>query len=200
MDRPSTGLVRLNLETRAYHAAADSCWLDLLARGITRGDYIDRLVTTYGFEAALEAALAYTPGLKACVDLRQRSRAGLIAKDLLSLGLRATEVAALPQSAIAPFGGPIEAFGWLYASERVTLLHERVRQHLLVWLPSIDAHAYLTAYDGVVNARWSELGHAIDRTACRGAEIDEMIAAAKVALGHLAEWISRAHTRSRRTG
>src|SRR5438874_11352487 len=74
--QPSTGLLRLNLETRAFHDAADEGWLRLLQPSVTRADYVRRLATTYGFEGPLEAAFAYTPNLKLFVDLRQRSRAG----------------------------------------------------------------------------------------------------------------------------
>jgi heme oxygenase len=193
VDQASTGLLRLNLETRAHHSAADESWLGLLHPSVTRSDYMRRLVTTYGFEGPLEAALAYTPNLKLFVDLRQRSRAGLIAKDLLALGVRAAEISTLPQCLIAPFAGPIEALGWLYVAERVTLLHDRVRRHLLTRIPDVqDMCAYLSAYDGVVNARWNELGHAIDRAIRTEQHTDDLISAAKCAFRRMSEWSDHA--------
>lgn len=144
---------------------------------------------TYGFEAPLEAALAYTPRLKALVDLRQRSRAGFIAADLLELGLRAHEVSTLPQCLIAPFSGPIEALGWMYVAERATLMHERVRRHLLARLPETHrACTYLAAYDGVVNARWNALGHAIDRAVTTEPALDDLIAAGRAAFRRMIDW------------
>ena len=198
MDQASTGLFRLNLETRAFHDGAAEGWLGLLRSSVTRSDYVARLVTTYGFEAPLEAAFAYTPSLKLFVDLRQRSRAGLIAQDLLALGLRAGELSSLPQCLIAPFSGPIEALGWLYVSERTTLLHERVRNHLLERLP--DAHeacAYLRSYEGVVNARWNQLGHAIDHAVRTEPHTNDLIATAKAAFRLMADWSSRTNAFAR---
>ena len=136
VDQASTAVMRLNLETRSFHDAADEGWLALLARDVTRSDYQRQLVTVYGFEGPLEAAFAYTPNLKLFVDLRQRSRAGLIAKDLLALGLRANAIATIPQCLLAPFSGPVEALGWMYVAERATLLHERARRHLVARSPT----------------------------------------------------------------
>lgn len=192
VDQASTGLLRLNLETRAFHDAADEAWLRLLQPSVSRADYMRQLVTAYGFEAPLEAAFAYTPNLKLFVDLRQRSRAGLLAQDLLALGLRANEVSQLPQCMIAPFTSPLEAMGWLYVTERSTLLHERVRTHLQGRIPGVThALAYLRAYEGMVNARWNELGHAIDRAVRTEPHLHDLIASAKAAFRHFTQWSQR---------
>lgn len=197
MNQASTALLRLNTETRSFHDAADNGWAQLLRTNVSRSEYMRLLVTTYGFEAPLEAAFAYTPRLKLFVDLRQRSRAGLIAKDLLALGLKANEISQLPQCSLAPFSGPIEALGWMYVTERATLLHERVRRHLLVRLG--DAHdvcSYVSAYDGVVNARWNEFGHALDR-AVGSEHLDDLITAARSAFRQLIDWSDHARAFSR---
>jgi heme oxygenase len=194
VDQASTALLRLNLETRSFHDAADEGWTALLATTVSRPEYMRRLITTYGFEAPLEAAFAYTPNLKSFIDLRQRSRVGLIAKDLLALGLKANEISELPQCLLAPFSGPVEALGWMYVIERATLLHERVRRHLRARLP--DAHdvcAYVSAYEGVVNARWNELGRALDR-GVSSAHIADLLSAAQSAFRCLIDWSD--HTRS----
>src|SRR5213078_800486 len=131
---------------------------------ISIAHYTRQLVTIYGFEGPLEAALAYTPNLKLVIDLRRRSRAGLLAQDLLALGIKAAGIANLPQCLpIAPFSSIIEALGWMYVSERATLGHDAVAKHVRSHLPdAADASAYLTAYAGVANARWNELGHLLD--------------------------------------
>jgi heme oxygenase len=198
VDQASTALMRLNLETRSFHSDADEGWLALLRPQSTRSDYMHRLVTVYGFEAPLEAACAYTPNLKLFIDLRQRSRAGLIARDLLALELRANELSGLPQCLLAPFSGPIEAIGWLYVTERATLLHERVRAHLLAQLPDVnDAVAYVSAYEGVANARWNELGHAMDRAIRSQAHMDDVIAAAKAGFRRVIDWSGHRHAYAR---
>ena len=189
---PGRALRRLNLETRAHHSAADAGWVRLLAPDVTCQQYVAQLVTTYGFQAPLEAALAYTPNLKLLVDLRQRSRAGLLAQDLLELGVKAAGLANLPQCLpIAPFTAPIEALGWLYVVERGALVHEPVAHHLRSRLPEVkDACAYLTAYEGVAQARWVELAEILDRTARSERLLDDMIAAAHAAFRCLAAWSS----------
>src|SRR3569623_276038 len=182
VDQASTAVMRLNLETRSFHSAADEGWLALLSRDVTRSDYLRQLVTVYGFEGPLEAAFAYTPNLKLFVDLRQRSRAGLIAKDLLALGLRANAIATIPQCLLAPFSGPVEALGWMYVAERATLLHERVRRHLVAtFSDGPDICAYIGAYQGAGGARWIELGHTLDRAVRSEARMDDVIAAARFA-------------------
>ncbi len=192
MDLPSPALVRLNLETRAFHAAADEGWLSLLGADATRWDYVRQLLSTYGFEAPLEAALAYTPGLKRLLDLRERTRAGLIAQDLLALGMTASELAQLPQCfPIAPFSGPIEALGWLYVTERATLLHDSIRRAIAARIPDTSrACAYLAAYDGLTNARWQELGHVLDRAAPTSRALGDLVNAASAGFRCLLAWRS----------
>ena len=190
MDLLSPALLRLNLETRAFHASADEGWLSLLGADASRWDYVRQLIATYGFEAPVEAALAYTPGLKQAIDLRGRSRAGLLAQDLLALGLSASELARLPQCfPIAPFSGVVEALGWLYVAERATLLHDSIRRAIAKRIPDV-AHAcsYLSAYEGVANARWLELGHVLDRAAPDARATNELVTAACAGFRCLLAW------------
>ena len=190
VEQASNTLLRLNLETRAYHALADENWLALLREGITRLEYTRCLASIYGFEAPLEAALAYTPNLKLVIDLRGRFRAGLIVQDLLALGLRAGEITDLPQCLpMAPFRSPIEALGWIYVVERSTLLHDPVRRHIAGRLPEVGvASAYLSAYGGVAGARWSELGHILDRAAPTDDMVHDLVIAAHAGFRALIAW------------
>lgn len=190
MDLPSQALLRLNLETRAFHASADEGWLSLLAAEASRWDYVRQLVATHGFEAPLEAAFAYTPGLKQLVDLRERSRAGLLAQDLLALGLTASEITRLPQCfPIAPFSGAVEALGWLYVSERATLLHESIHRVIATRIPeAAPACSYLSAYSGIANARWQELGRVLDRAAPDARSLNDLVAAASAGFRCLLAW------------
>src|SRR5687768_7558155 len=125
----SDALLRLDLETRSVQSAAERTWVRVISdEPASEHDYTRALVRIYGFEAPLEAALAYTPNFEALVDMVGRYRSGLIAQDLLTLGLTPAQVAAIPQCMIAPFAGVTEALGWLYVHERATLCHERVRR------------------------------------------------------------------------
>ncbi|HSD89652.1 MAG TPA: biliverdin-producing heme oxygenase [Kofleriaceae bacterium] len=201
MDSIAGTLLRLNIETQSHHAAADQLWAPLLTKDVTRWDYVSRLATVYGFEAPLESALAYTPNLHLVLDLRPRIRAGHIAQDLIVLGLRASEVAELPQCfPMAPFGSPLEALGWLYVSERTTLQHEAVRRNVVDRIPGVaHATAYLSVYDGICGARWHELGIVLDRAVRTERAVDEVIAGAHAAFRCLATW-SRARPQSQARG
>jgi heme oxygenase len=186
----STMLMRLNVETRVYHAAADAPLLELVRPDVRRLDYMHLLVRMYGFEAALEGACAYTPRLSLFLDLRIRARSGLIARDLITLGLAPVDVAALAHCpALATFHDAPEALGWMYVTERATLLHDGVRRNLVARLPSVDtACNYLAASSGRIAQRWNELGVAADRLAPHG---DRMVAAARHAFLALREWFAR---------
>jgi len=190
----SKTLVRLNVETRCFHAAADAPWLDLVAPGrtVTQLDYVAQLVLAYGFDAPLEAALAYTPHLEAFVDLHPRFRCGLLAQDLLALGLSPGQVAALRQCMIAPFASVAEALGWLYVHERSTLLHEGVACELESQHPVlVRATSALRAHEGRVGGLWDDFGQALDRVARTSHIEDRVVAAALDAFRTLRVWQRR---------
>jgi heme oxygenase len=170
-------LVRLDVETRAFHAEADGPWLVLVGanQAPTRVDYIDHLSRCYGFDASLEAALAYTPHVTAFVDLQPRFRAGYIAEDLLNLGVSPSAIAELSHAMIAPFASISEALGWLYVHQRSTLLHASLRVQLLERLPELAfATSYLRRNEGRRNLLWDELGEALDKVA-RTPQIEDRI-------------------------
>lgn len=182
MRQLSKTVVRLNIETRAFHAEADRPWLELRAYNATslRHAYIDHLATCYGFDASLEAALAYTPHLPSLIDLHPRFRAGYIAEDLLDLGVSPADIASVPQAMIAPFASVAEAYGWLFVHQRSTLLHEGALAQLLEALPELAfATSYLRRNAGRVGMLWHELGQAID-TAARSEPVEERIVTAAI--------------------
>lgn len=155
-----TMLARLDVETRPYHASADGLWRDLMEGSATPATYMHHLVRVYGFEAPLEAALAYTPELPSVIDIRGRVRSGLIVRDLLDLGISAAKIAELPQAMIAPFGSVAEALGWMYVSERASILHEPVRRYLVARFPQL---AGATCFLGAAGeARWNEFADALE--------------------------------------
>jgi heme oxygenase (biliverdin-IX-beta and delta-forming) len=183
-------LMCLNVETRVHHAAADEPLLELVRPDVRRLDYMHLLVRMYGFEAALEGACAYTPRLHGLLDLRVRTRSGLIVRDLLALGLAHGDLSRLAHCpALTTFHDAPEAIGWMYVTERATLLHDGVRRNLLARLPGVaDACAYFSASTGSVGERWNELGIAVDRISPQG---DRIVAAAHEAFACLRGWLSR---------
>jgi heme oxygenase len=188
MQRLSRTLIHLNVATREHHGAADAPWLDLMVPAVERHAYMRQLIHVYSFEAPLEAAFHYTPGLATLVDLRVRKRAGLIVRDLMHLGLGPARIAGLDQR-FATFSSPAEALGWMYVVERATLLHNAVRRYLLQHLPDVtSAWSYLAAYDGVAAARWSDLGSALDAIASEPDVKRQILRAARKGFVALHEW------------
>jgi len=188
MQRLSRTVIRLNMATRSHHAEADAPWLDLMAPGVSKDDYLQQLRRVYGFEAPLEAAFRYTPGLAALVDLRSCTRSGLIAQDLIRLGMSASRLAELPQCFIT-FSSQAEALGWMYVTERSTLLHAGVRRYLLQHVPDLaDATSYLSAYDGMTGQRWSELGSALDAIPQAPAMTQHILHAANAGFRAMRRW------------
>jgi heme oxygenase len=195
----SKTLVRLNVDTRAFHAEADGPWLDLVvaSRAPNRHDYIQHLISCYGFDAPLEAALAYTPHVSSFIDLHPRFRAGFIAEDLLNLGVPPSAIAGIEQAMIAPFASVAEALGWLYVHQRSTLLHETVRAELLERLPELAfATTYLRRNAGRIGIHWDELGAAMDKIA-RTEHIENRVIAAAIEASRAAVHWYRRHSELR---
>jgi len=192
---PPNLLMQLNLATQSYHLDADAPWLDLIGPGRTVSTYMRRLVRSYGFEAPVEAALAYTPHVASLVDLRNRARSGLIAQDLLALGLVPHQIATLDECPITPFASVSEALGWLYVNERATLIHDVIRKRLTFHHPEIaNATHYLGAYEGVVGTRWQELGDILERVARNDRIADQITTAAVAAFQQQIAWQRQTYT------
>jgi heme oxygenase len=191
--------MRLNIATRHSHAEVDEPWLDLLHPSVSRADYLNLLVRMYGFVGPFEGACKYTPDLDR-IPLIHHTRAGLIAQDLLALGLTPGQIANLPQChSITTYRGVGEALGWLYVVERTTLLHDGVHRHLQLHLPEVgEAFSYLSAYDGRVGEHWTTFGRLLDRIATKPEDANEIVHAAQAAFETLKDWFHtmRSHAKS----
>jgi heme oxygenase len=193
MQPASTMLNRLDVETRDQHAVADGHWLDLMASGVTRQTYRSHLMKLYGFEAAVESGLAYTPHL--ITDRRERTRSGLIVQDLLALGITPGRITALPQcTSITPFDDPAEALGWKYVIERPTQLHSAIKRNVVSRVPDVaNACAYLSSCDGIAAARWQQFGALLDEVAKRPGAAERIISSARAAFATMNDWFRREH-------
>ncbi len=192
MPQMSWMVERLNVETRAFHPDAETDFDLLFEAETSPAQYLVFLMRAYGFEAPLEATLATTPNLDLMIDLQQRFKAGFIAKDLMALGIRAQDVAELPQCLTIPqFRGAAEAMGWMYVIERTTLAHSVVHRHLLTRLPREMRHAsdYLTCYAGAVGARWRDFGMTLDDVGRIPAIAERIVSAACDAFRCQRRWI-----------
>jgi heme oxygenase len=192
-------LTQLNLETRIHHAEVDADQLKVLELP-DAARYREFMIRSYGFEASVESALALTTNLNQFVDLRDRAKAGLIAADLLALGMRPQELSKVPLCPwIETFDSIADALGWLYVVERKTLLHSAMLRHLTVRMPQIIvlASSYLSCYDHTAGTRWRDLGAALDRFATPESA-DQIVAAAHHAFWCQRDWFRRPERGSRR--
>ena len=187
-------IARLNEETRAHHAEAETDF-DILFQAETKAEhYLTFLIKAYGFEAPLEALLVQTPNLDLMIDLQERAKASFLAQDLVALGLRPSELPELPQClAIPQFRGAAEALGWMFVVERTTLAHSVLRRHLLTRLPREvrNASNYLSCYTGVVGMRWRKYGATLDDVARHPAIADRIVVAANEAFRCQRRWIQQ---------
>lgn len=203
MQELSALLTRLNLDTRQYHADVDDPWLALMSPAVSVADYTGVLVRSYGLIAPFEGACKYTPGLARLVDFKFLMRAGLIAQDLLSLGLSPHQVANLVTCpGVAMFQSVNEALGWLYVVERSTLLHSGVRRHLLKHLPHLEnACAYLAAFEAHVSEHWAGFGRVLDQAANNHLAIEEEVVASAIsAFSICRDWLRNTKSDYRRIG
>lgn len=179
-----------------FHTDADRDVDLLFRRDVSIDDYRDFLVRAYGFEAPLESALALSAVLDKMLDLRGRARAGLIAQDLLRLGLRPSAVTDLPMCLVVPqFRSTAEALGWMYVVERAALAHAIIRRHLLTCMPAemIAASSYLKSADGLLGARWGQFGAALDEVAAHPAVADRVVHSANEAFRCQRRWLMQEH-------
>lgn len=157
---------------------------------VDQRQYVKHLVKIYGFEAPLESALRYTPGLSTLIDLRARTRTGLLAQDLMRLGLSASQIARLPQRFIA-FSEAHDALGWMYVVERSALRHGGVLRYLVDHVPEVTrASTYLAAYDAATGNRWNELGSALDSVATSAAVLHQIVEAASQGFQAVRDWFN----------
>ena len=185
---------RLNEETRSHHVECEADFDVLFDVETTPRHYLRYLVRQYGFEAPLESTLAMTPNVELMIDLKERMKAGYIAQDLMALGLRAAQVAELPQClAIPQFRGAAEALGWMYVIERTTLAHSVLRRHLLTRLPREmrNASNYLSCYTGVVGTRWRKFGATLDDVAQTPELANRIVTAANEGFRCQRRWIQQ---------
>ena len=160
-------LVRLALETSVQHAQADEDRLAALSIR-TREAYRAFLARVYGFEVAVEHALARLEDLDPLI-IRSGMRTVRLQDDLAALGMTAEQAAALPLSPHIHLRSWSQAFGWLFVLERQTLLSGLIRRHLMrsIGKDIEPAATYLASYGDTPGARFRAFGIAVSAYAAR---------------------------------
>ena len=165
-----------------WAASVEDGWARLLSPEVTLGRYEHQLGCAYGFESALEAALAYAPRRVELCEMRPR--AGYLVEDLMALGMRPSRVAQLPTCPIELFTSVDEALGWICVAERGARFHEAVVRHLDARVPeATHACRYLRASAAGFETRHSLLASALNR--CDPARV---VDAARSAYERSASW------------
>ena len=181
-------VARLKRETRGHHASADGDRLRLLPARSTLTSYRDALVRIYGFEAPVETAMSVTGDLAGIIDLEARLKLRHLKAALTGLGI--PDPPTVPRYRVMPFRGAAEALGWLYVTERNTLLHSVIHRHLSARIPDVLGRggAYLAYYERASLAKWLELGIALDRVGADAEMAERIVNAANTAFTAQREW------------
>ena len=153
-------LVRLALDTSIHHQQADDDRLSAIELRSVRG-YCAFLQRVYGFEAAVEAAIARA-GVEPMFT-HGRYKAARLRSDLTRLGAPAD----IPLAEIS-IRSPAHAMGWLFVLERHTLLSGLIRRHVQRTLGDLPVE-YLSAYGETPGVRFRALGDALGVCAQRHA-------------------------------
>lgn len=186
-------LDRLHAETERLHAAIDADAAALCAAP-TAVAYRRYLTRTFGFVCPVERTLLDTPRVAAVLDPRRVRKHLLLQHDLQALGLRASEIAAIPQCLSIPWFEDVpQALGWAYALERTTLGHPRLYRHLAPALPGEIAFAssYLKCNLGAIGELWQRLSACVEGVVTTPADADRVVDAARAALQHWLRWRER---------
>ncbi|MBA2544546.1 MAG: biliverdin-producing heme oxygenase [Deltaproteobacteria bacterium] len=183
-------LDRLNDETRPLHteieAEGESLLLDISVASYRR--YLGRW---YGFVFPVERALSDIPSLNRVHDPRRLRKHLLLSHDLQALGLKASEVDALPQCPSVPFFDDLrDAVGWSFVIERSTLDHPNLYRQLAGAIPGDVAFAasYLKCYSGSVGEMWRSFGQSIEAAAESPEDAERIIDAARAGYRQFRRW------------
>jgi heme oxygenase len=162
---PSWMLVRLELETRAHTAGADSDRMVLL-EDTSPSRYRQFLCRTLGFEEAFEDKLARMHDLDPRIE-RLRSVTGRLRSDLRAIGVTDPQIEHVQRCTIPMLKSAPQAMGWIYVLERNSLVHGLIRRHIGTRLKHeyAVASSYLGLHDGKPGTRYRELGVVLDAIA-----------------------------------
>ena len=180
---PQGTLTRLHRSLRDRAEAVDTVVQAPLSPP-TRHGYRRWLCELYRFISAFEKSLLITPGLE-LPFVRARLKAGHLSSDLLALGLTARERMRLADRCNVPdFTDPIEALGWLFVVDRLTLELDAIRARLMPELAlEIDlAGSFLDGYADDQLEMWFELERVLDDVICGEHDLKALRSAALAAL------------------
>jgi heme oxygenase len=185
----------LKARTRSHHERAEAA-LPLMDDGLTLDRYRETLAAFLGVYLPLEERLAAQHAWHALgFDFERRRKAGLIDRDLLALGLSASDIALVP---LCPDLPPVDtlprALGALYVMEGATLGGQVIRRRLerALGLDATDGVAFFSSYGEGVGSMWREFQDLVRRSIATHDELDAMVDTAAATFDTLTGWIARA--------
>lgn len=183
-------LTRLEIATQPWHRVVDSTWQRLRRPDVTRADYVESLLKAYGYIAPIESACMYAPELERWLGDRPLVRAGMIAQDLVSLGMLPSLITRIPQCPdITTFRTAAEALGWLYLIERGATVRDGLRGHLVEMIPNLEyGCSFLAVTEERAQERFARFRETVERIATTYAIADELVAAACEAFSCAHSW------------
>ena len=150
----------------------------------TRSGYRRWLCDLFRFISPVEKSVALTPGLDRRL-MRGRHKASRLASDLMALGLTKAERTRLANRCHVPeLHNPLEALGWLFVVERLTLQFDRLQSQLWPHIAfELDtAGSFLVGYGDELLHSWMELDRAVDRMIASESDMDLVTQASFAAL------------------
>lgn len=183
-------LDRLTEETRVLHKEIEGEG-EALLREITVPGYRRYLSRWYGFVFPVERMLADVPGLARLIDPRRVRKHQLLVHDLTALGLKQSDLHALPQCMTVPsIEDGRDALGWAFVIERSTLDHPNLFRKLAGVIPGdmAFASAYLKCYAGSVGEMWRSFGQSLNNAATDPGDADRILDASRAAYRHFRRW------------
>jgi heme oxygenase len=160
----------------------------------TRDNYRRWLSDIYGYLVAFEAKFAFAASIELAF-IQKRIRSGLIASDLLALGLDAGEFTRLAQRCSVPdFEHPLDALGWLLVVERIVSQGSPLRKRLQMYIPRelATAGSFLRTYENVALERSAELNGVLARWVALDTDVHRLNAALAAAMTAYEAWMAGA--------
>jgi heme oxygenase len=190
---PSDLLFRLREATRAQHDSLERK-LNVLRPDLSRRDYEVLLGRFLGYYCPLEANLrTVVPWETLGFDFDARRKAGLLVRDLHSLGYGESHTRNLPRCADLPELPDLPAaIGCLYVLEGATLGGQVVARHAAPLLGLDRSHgcAFFLAYGDEVGRRWRAFGDFARRHVSGDADARRAARAARETFEKLERWLS----------
>lgn len=154
-------------------------------------DFDAYLARQLGFYEPVEQRLCALCAAAAKLDIEQRIKSPLIARDLLALGHTPRELATLSRCAEADLPALTnlqQALGCLYVLEGATLGGRYVHHRLALRHPELVARAgsFLRCYGSETRARWLEFAQAL---AAYAEDAETILGAAQQTFSALHKWL-----------